>query len=267
MDSTKEMVYKKWIIRGVSAFVALIIILLINPFVIVHAGQRGVVLNWGAVSGRVMGEGLHLKIPIMQKIEKINVQTVKYEAQSSAYSKDLQTVTALVALNYHVNPEGVNTLFQQIGKEYEVRIIDPAIQESIKAVSAKFTAQELIEQREQVKEEIKVSLAERLTPTNIIVDEFSIVNFDFSDSYEQAVEAKQVAQQNALKAENDLQRIKVEAEARVAEAQGEAEAIRIQAQAITQQGGEDYVKLKWIEKWNGQMPTYSLGESIPLINL
>lgn len=259
---------KKWIIRGVSAIVALIVITIINPFVTIGAGHRGVVLNWGAVSGTVLGEGLHMRIPVVQHVVKINVQTVKMEVKASAYSKDLQTVDALLALNYHVNPEGVNKLYQTIGTDYEARVISPAVQESVKAVTAKYTAQELVEKRAEVKDAIKLSLVDRLSPDNITTDELSIVNFDFSDQYEAAVEGKQKAQQDALKAENDLKRVQFEADQRVAQAKAEAEAIRIQAQAITQQGGAEYVNLKAVEKWDGHLPTQMIPNgSVPFLHL
>jgi regulator of protease activity HflC (stomatin/prohibitin superfamily) len=142
------------------------------------------------------------------------------------------------------------------------------VQESVKAATAQFTAQELIELRPKVKDEIRRHLAERLHARHIVADDFSIVNFDFSDSYEQSVEAKQVAQQNALKAENDLRRIRVEAEQRIAQATAEAEAIRIQAEAIRSQGGSEYVQLQAIAKWDGHLPEQFVpGSAIPFLNL
>lgn len=257
--------------QGVGIGLAILFVVLffiINPFVIVPAGERGVVLNWGAVSGETMGEGLHWRTPIVQSVKKLDVKVQKEEVDSSAASKDLQTVTAKVALNYHLDPEKVNVLWQNIGSDYKVRIIDPAIQEAVKAATAKYTAEELITKREIVKDDIKNSLKERLTKEFINVDEFSIVNFNFSDSFNQAIEAKQTAVQQALKAENDLKRIKVEAEQKVAQAKAEAEAIRIQAQAVTQQGGKDYVQLKAIEKWSGQLPTSMIpGGTVPFLDL
>ena len=246
----------------------LVLILFLGTFKIVGAGNRGVMLTLGAVSDRSLGEGLHFKLPIIQKIVVLDVKTVKYEATVLAYSKDIQTVDAILALNYHIDKDRANKVYQEIGKDYESRIINPAMQESLKAVSAKYTAQELIEKREVVKDEIKAQLAEILAVRNIMVDELSIVNFDFSADFEKAVEAKQVAQQSALKAENDLKRIKTEAEQRVASAEAEARAIQIQAQAITQQGGKEYVNLKWVEKWTGQLPTYVMGTDVnALLNL
>lgn len=245
-----------------------VLLLVFSTFVIVPAGHRGVVLTFGAVSGKVFEEGLHVIIPIAQTVQIIEVRTVKLSANATAYSKDLQTVDTEIALNYHVDPVEVNTLYQEVGADYEGRIIQPAIQESIKEVSANYTAQELIEERAKVKDEITKTLASRLSSKYLKLDEFSITNFSFSEAYEKAVEEKQVAQQNALKAENDLKRIQVEATQRVAQATAEAEAIKIQAQAITQQGGKEYVSLKWVEKWDGKLPTTSLGGSAtPLINI
>ncbi|OIO17548.1 HflC protein [Candidatus Kuenenbacteria bacterium CG11_big_fil_rev_8_21_14_0_20_37_9] len=247
----------------VTVFVIFIMFLILNPFVKISAGERGVILNWGAVSDSIMDEGLHLIVPIMQKIVQLDVKTEKHEVQVLTYSKDIQTVDATVALNYHLDPNTVNKLWQEIGKDYESRIIDPSIQESVKAATAMFTAQELVEQRPKVKEEIKKQLFERLNGRHIIVDDFSIVNFDFSEEYERAVERKQVAQQEALTAKNKLEQVKMEAEQRVTQATAEAEAIKIQAEAITQQGGRDYVNLKWIEAWSkggSHVPQFITGE-------
>jgi regulator of protease activity HflC (stomatin/prohibitin superfamily) len=257
---------KKIFIKFVVGLV--VVWFLFSTFVIISAGHRGVVLNFGAVSGKVLNEGIHFVIPIVQSVQKIEVRTTKLDIKAAAYSKDLQTVETEIALNYHVDPLAVNALYQQIGMDYESRIIQPAVQESVKSVTANFTAQELIERRSSVKEQITLSLAERLVREHLVVDELSITNFDFSDSYEQAVEAKQVAQQQVLKADNELQRIKIEAEQKIATAKAEAESIRIQAEAITQQGGKEYVNMKWVEKWDGKLPTTSLGNgATPLVNL
>jgi regulator of protease activity HflC (stomatin/prohibitin superfamily) len=254
---------------------ALILLAALWPFVQVDAGHAGVVLNWGAASGTVWQPGLHVRVPLMQKVAVIDTRTVKHEVQALSYSKDIQTVDAKVALDYHVDADSVNYVYQNIGRDYEVRVVDPSIQESVKAATAKFTAQELIEQRPKVKDEIKAQLVERLSPKHLIVDDFSIINFDFSTAYEQAIDAKQVAQQKALQAENDLKRIEIEKEQRIAQAQGEAEAIKIQAEAINNQGGANYVQIKAldvqakaIEKWNGKLPDQFVpGSALPFINL
>lgn len=258
----------KFVKTVVTLFIVFVAIGILNPFVMVGAGERGVVLTWGAVGDKVLGEGLHVIVPVMQKVAITDVRTKKHEVQAVAYSKDLQTVDTVIALNYHPNVDAVNKLYQEIGSDFEVRIIDPAIQESVKATTALFAAQELIEQRPKVKDEIKKQLFDRLNNKYIIIDDFSIVNFDFSATYEKAVEQKQVAQQEALKAENDLKTVKIEAEQRIAQAEAEAKAIQIQAQAVTQQGGKDYVQLKAIEKWNGQLPQNMIpGGTVPFLDL
>lgn len=258
----------KWIVYGAGLVVVLLLVSAVNPFVVINAGHRGVVLEFGAVGDKVLDEGLQWRIPVVQKIIEIDVKTQKLEQQAIAYSKDIQQVDTTIALNYHLDADAVNKLYQEIGQAYGEKVIDPAIQESVKAAIAKFTAQELVEQRPKVKEEIKAQMLERLSNRHILVEDFSIVSFDFSDSYEKAVEEKQVAQQLALKAENELKRIQIEAEQRIAQARAEAEAIRIQAQAVTQQGGRDYVQLKAIEKWDGKLPAQMIpSSSVPFIDL
>jgi len=256
-------------VMAVVGLIGLIVVLANNPIVIIGAGDRGVVLNWGRATDDVMEPGMNLRVPFQQAVVRYDVQTRKHEVKAAAYSKDIQNVEAIVALNYHLDPTTVAALHREIGKNFEPKIIDPAVQEAVKAATAKFTAQELIERREAVKEAIRTHLTERLGSRHFIVDDFSIVNFEFSDVYEQAVEAKQVAQQNALKAENDLIRIKTEAEQKVASATAEATTIRIQAEAIREQGGEEYVKLQAIKAWEkggAQMPQYLMpGAYLPFI--
>ena len=254
------------IVSGV--ILAIILLIVFNPFVIIDAGERGVVLNWGSVSDTILGEGLSFRIPIRQSIKHLDIKIQKEEVDASAASKDLQTVSAKIALNYHLEADKVNKLWQSVGPDYKIRIIDPAIQEALKATTAKYTAEELITKRQEVKEVAKLLLTERLVKEFIIVDELSIVDFDFSQSFNSAIEAKVTAEQNALAAKNKLEQVKFEAEQRISQARGEAEAIRIQAQAITQQGGKDYVQLKAIEKWSGNLPQTMLPNAVvPFLNL
>lgn len=260
---------KPKVIAGlVISFFAFVVLLIINPIASVPAGHRGVVLEWNAVSGEVLGEGIHWLTPFKQDLQLVNVQIQKEQVTASAASKDLQTVTTEVALNYHIQAEKVNAIWQEFSGEQKSRVVDPSIQESVKAIMAKFTAEELITKREQVKEETKLALSEKLAQYHITVDDLSIVNFDFSASFNDAIEAKVTAEQNALASKNKLEQVKYEADQRVAEARGEAEAIKIQAAAIQNQGGAEYVNLKAIEKWNGQLPTYMTeGAPLPFINV
>ncbi len=252
----------------VIGFVCLILFLVLNPVVMISAGERGVITHWGAVEDRILGEGIHWITPISRDVKKFDVKTQKDEVDVAAASKDLQTVSSTIALNYHLDAGNVNKLFQNIGKDYKARIIDPAIQEALKAATAQFTADELITKREQVKNVAKENLKLRLAEEYIIVDELSIVNFDFSDSFNSAIEQKVTAEQNALAAKNKLEQVKFEAEQRIEQAKAEAEAIKIQAQAITQQGGQSYVDLKAVEKWDGKLPTYMMPNSaLPFLNV
>lgn len=242
--------------------------LLLNPFVIVSAGERGVVLNWGKVSDTVLDEGIHWRTPFSQSIEKMDVTINKEEAESNAASKDLQSVTAKVALNYHVRPEKANVVYQNYRQGYGERLLMPAIQEVIKSVTARYTAEELVTKRESVKDDMVKLLKERIEAQNIIVDNISITNFEFSGQFNAAIESKQTAVQNALKAKNELETVKIEAEKRVTEAKAEAEAIRIQAEAIMQQGGDNYVQMKAIERWDGKLPAQMIpGATVPFINV
>lgn len=250
---------------------AIILVVAVTPFKIITAGERGVVLRLGAVN-RTMSEGFNWKVPFIESVKVLDVRTQKEQVQASAASKDLQTVTAVVALNFHLDPESVSSLWKNIGSEFKSRIIDPAIQESVKAATAKYTAEELITKREQVKDEMRASLINRLAKEFIVVDEVSIVNFDFASEFNKTIEQKQVAVQQALKAENDLRRIKIEAEQRVAQAEAEAKAILLQSNAAN---NEKYVALKALEvqmefakHWDGKLPTQMVpGGALPFINV
>ncbi len=248
---------------------ALIVILMLNPFVMIGAGERGVVLNFGAVQPKVLDEGLHLRVPIMQTVVKVDVKVHKSQVDAESVSKDLQDTKSIIAVNYHVSPAKANWVYQNIGREYKERIIDPTVQEVVKAVTAKYTAVELITQRERVRDEIKNLLKERLMAYSVIVDDFSIVNFTFSKQFAHAIEEKQTAEQLALKAQRDLERIKIEAEQKITQARAEAEALRLQKENVT----PELVKLrqieatlKAIEKWNGQLPRVTAG-ALPFVDV
>jgi regulator of protease activity HflC (stomatin/prohibitin superfamily) len=249
--------------------IAIIALLFMNPFVIVGAGERGVVLNFGAVQDKVLDEGLHFRIPIMQKVIKVDVRIHKSQTDAESVSKDLQDTKSTIAVNYHVSPEKVNKIYQDIGTAYKERIIDPAVQEVVKAITARYTAVELITQREKIRSEIKDLLKQRLVVYDILVDDFSIVNFRFSQQFEQAIEAKQTAEQLALKAQRDLERIKIEADQKVASAKAEAESLRLQKENVTPQLiklRQIEASIKAIEKWDGHLPKINSG-AVPFIDI
>lgn len=242
--------YKKFIKIGIIAVVCLLV--LSQTFTIVSAGHTGVVVTLGAVGDGIMTEGIHIKIPFIQTIVQIDNRTQKVEVEGSASSKDLQLISYVVAVNYKINNDYSNQLYKTVGKNYESIIIQPAVQESIKAVTARFTAEELITKRQEVSDQIKVALSEKINAYGLTVEIFNIVNFDFSEEFNKAVEAKQTAQQQALKAEQDLLRIKVEAEQKIEQAKGEAESIKIIQETLA--SAPQYIEyIKW-NKWNGEMP-------------
>lgn len=242
---------KKLIAIGVLAVLA--IILAASSLSVVGAGNTGVVVTLGAVSDNVLSEGIHLKAPFVQNVVQINNRTQKIETDGSASSKDLQIISYVVAVNYRVDHNSSASLYKNIGKNYESVIITPAIQESIKAVTARYTAEELITKRQDVSTQIKDALSEKISEYGIEVEIFNIINFDFSEEFNAAVEAKQTAQQNALKAEQDLSRIEIEAEQKVTQAEAEAKSIKMIQDALS--ASPDYVEyIKW-NKWDGKLPT------------
>lgn len=248
-------------------FLAVVIANATNFFAIVSPGERGVLLEVGKVKD-VYRPGLHFQIPIINRVILIDVKTQKVEEAVNAASKDLQLIDGVIALNYHIDPGEVDKLYEEVGLLYNEKIINPAIQESVKAATAKYTAEALITERPKVKIDIVKELEDRLGNYSIIVEDVSIVNFDFSEEFNRAIEAKQTAEQNALKAQNDLKRIEIEAKQVIESAKAEAESIRIQGEALRE--NQDLVKLKMVEKWNGQMPLYYMigGETAqPLIQL
>ncbi len=245
-------------------FIIILLVLVFGSVGTIGAGERGVLLRFGAVQDRVIGEGLFFKIPVIDRVQKMDVKIQKDEVPASASSKDLQIVTSRVAINYNLLPDSVNKVWQEVGTDYNQRIIAPAIQEAVKAVTARFTAEELIIKREIVKEEIKENLLNRLSIHHIAVVELNITSFDFSPAFNEAIEAKVTAEQLKLKAERDLERIKIEAEQRVIEAEARAKSIQIEAEALS--FNPKVVELRWIEKWNGEAPMY-WGNASPFIGL
>ena len=240
-----------------AAYVFVALAIVFNIYAIVPSGYKGVLVSLGKVENTQIAEGWAFKIPFIQAIIPVSIQTQKYEASASAASKDLQIVSTKVALNFHLDSTRVNEIYQKYTMDYGNTIIAPAIQESVKASTAQYAAEKLITNRALVKDAIEDSLKTRLSNYGIIVETISITDFDFSPEFNAAIEAKVTAEQNALKAENDLKRIKIEAEQRVTQATAEAEAIKIQAQALLQ--NSQLIQLEWVKKWDGHMPTTVLG--------
>lgn len=256
------------IIKLLMYLIPTIIILAIiaDSFVIVPAGFKGVKLHFGAVVG-VLDEGIHFVIPFVQEVIKMETRTRKYQSDADSASKDLQSVTTTIALNYRLDAGQVGKIYSILGtiESTENRIIIPAIEEGVKASTAQFTAEELITKRPEVKTQISETLKERLKDYGIIVETVSIVNFQFSEQFDKAIESKVTAEQEALTAQRVLERVKFEAQQKIESAKGESEAkvklAEAEAKAIELQGkalreNPEVVNLRWIEKWNGIMPVY-----------
>ncbi len=250
---------------GLGLIGLMVLITLWGSFYTVTSGERGLVLRFGQVQ-EVVTDGLHFKLPMIESVRIVDVRTQKAASPANAGTRDLQSVTTEVSVNYHLDGDTLADTYTRVGLDVESKIIAPRIQEIVKSVVARFSAEELLTKREDVKTEISAGLRNSLASYNIKVEDIQITNFSFSHSFDAAIEAKQTAEQNALKAKNDLERIKVEAQQKIAMAEAEARTIQIQAQAIKEQGGAEYVQLKAIEKWNGELPQVSSG-AVPFINL
>jgi len=244
------------------------LIVFMGSYFVIDAGERGVVLRFGAVN-RVVAEGLHFKMPLMEDIVKMSVRVQKNTTKTEAASRDLQVVHTTMVLNYNLQAEKVGEVYKSLGLGFSEKIIDPVIQESFKAASARYTAEELISKREALKTEVRNFLKDRLAPFGINVVELSITDFEFSQEFNKAIESKQTAEQHALRAKRDLDRIRVEAQQKIATAQADAEALRLQRQVIS----PDLVKLrqidaqiKAIEKWDGKLPNVT-GGAVPFIQV
>ena len=234
----------------------------------VPAGSRGVVLQFGAVTGEAKPEGLYVVTPFVNSVELMDVQVHKHATKAGAASKDLQNVATEIALNYRIAPEQAPQVYRSLRRDYETRIIDPSVQEAVKSITARYDAVELVTERATVRGAIEEVLRGRLGKHGILLDQLSITDFAFDADFAKAIENKMVAAQNVLTAENELRTVKVEAEKRVAQADGEAKAIRIQVEAINMQGGQNYIALKSIEKWDGSVPTYMGGNApIPFLQV
>ena len=249
-SSTKK--NKEFYIAVQLALVIVVLAILSRFFIIVNAGERGVLMQFGKVQEQVLGEGIHVIVPTVYTVKKLSVRVQKQESSAEASSKDLQDVFTDVALNWHIIPEKANAIFQQIGDERQVvdRIIDPAVQEVLKAVMAKYTAEEIITKRGEVKAAVDDYLTLRLVTYHIAVDDISLVHVHFSERFSEAVEAKQIAEQEAKRGEFLALKAVKQAEAKVNLAKGEAEVQRLLRDNLT----PELLERQAIEKWDGKLP-------------
>lgn len=267
-------------LKGIKIGAALIVAvpLILSSFTIVPAGHTGVILTLGKVSSSSFSEGFHLKIPFIQRVEAMSNKIQVYETPASAVSKDLQTVSSSIAVNYKLISDKCPDMYKGCSGDYQTVLIAPALQESMKSVTAKYTAEQLITERASVGDEVKASLDTKLNGYGIYIEKFNIVNFDFSQEFNNAIEAKQVAEQNLLKTRTEQEQAIVIAEAnakqKVIAANADAEAILAKAQAqadanklLEESLSEKVIAYKQIDKWDGVMPKVTSGGNGMLINV
>ena len=258
--------------------VILAVIFLGSSFVVIPAGHTGVALTFGKVEDVVLQEGLHFKVPFVQKIVVVDNRIVKLDVNTEAFSKDLQTINTVVAVNYHVGKENSQTLYKNVGMGFEEVLITPAVNEVLKAVTAKYTAVELVSSRAEVSMLLDEGLNEKMNAYGIFINELNIINWDFSEEYINAVEAKQVAEQNLIKTRTEQEQALViantEAQKRVIAAEAEANEIKVLAQAnaesnriITESISELLIKYQTVSKWDGKLPTVMSGSDNMLIDI
>ena len=263
---------------GLILVVVFAVIFLSSSFVVIPAGHTGVALTFGKVEDNVLQEGLHFKVPFVQKIVVVDNRIVKLDVNTEAFSKDLQTITTVVAVNYHVGKESSQTVYKNVGMGFEDVLITPAVNEVLKAVTAKYTAVELVSSRAEVSMLLDEGLNEKLNNYGIFINELNIINWDFSEEYINAVEAKQVAEQNLIKTRTEQEQALViantEAQKRVIAAEAEANEIKVLAEAnaesnriLTESISELLIRYQTVSKWDGKLPTVMSGSDNMLIDI
>jgi len=259
MDFENKKKFTKKIIIGFICFIitVVVILLIFSSFTVIDAGHTGVVVRLGKVSDNVLNEGFHFKLPIITNIVKIDNRVIKTEVESNSASKDLQSISSKVSVNYRVNTNSSAKIYKNVGNNFETVIVNPAIHECMKSVTAKYNAEELITKRAIVSSEMEKEISQKINPYGLNIEVFNIIDFDFSEEFSKAIEAKQTAQQQALKAEQDLARIKVEASQTVEKAKAESEAYQLKNQQLT----DKVIMMEFVEKWDGKLPAVTSGGS------
>ena len=260
-------VFDKTKLGVLAGAVLFTVVLIFESFTVVPGGYVGVQVTLGKINPEALQEGAQLVNPI-STVRNVDVRLQRAELKgASAGTKDLQQVHTDIVVNFRLSGPKVPHIYKEFGLNVDEKVLGPAINEAFKAVTAKYNSEELITKRDEVSMAITQHIKDKVAQFDIAVTNVSLVNFGFSKNYQDAIEAKVTATQAKLKAEQDLERIKVEAASRIAQAEGEAKAIAIQAQAIQSNGGQQYVQLQWIEKWDGKLPNTMLGNGTPFVNV
>ena len=248
------------------ALLALVVVITVfSSFYTIKSTERGVLSTFGKISPGVIDDGLHVKIPFIQTIKKVNVQQKKFDGKENSYTRDVQTSEVQYTINYELVRENVNNLIKNVGDDYHNRIVVPFIRSAMKEAFGNFAATEIVENRDAVRREIESTLRHTLDSNYFLNIQFQLVDIDFDDDFENAIKEKQVAEQQALKAKNVTIQIEEQAKQTKIRAEADAEAIRIKAKAL--ESNPKLVEYEAVQKWDGKMPQYMMGNSLPLINL
>ncbi len=246
---------------------ALIVVFIVicNPIAIVGVGERGVKVTLGRVSPESYSEGIHLITPFISKIKTMNVKTQKDNIVTSVYTKDIQQAKISYVVNYNLQPENAHKMYREVGMLYRDTILMPVVEGVIKDVIGKWNAQDLVANREEATNDILEKLVIQMKDKYINVTGFQIININYSDVFERAIESKVTAEQEALKAKNKTVQIQEEAKQKLISAEAEAKSMSIRAHALTQ--NKALVQYEAVQKWDGKLPSYMMGDSVPFINL
>ncbi len=254
---------KKKKIIFIVIIIIFILIVILNCSKTIPTGFVGIKTRFGKAQDGIIQEGLHFTVPFIERIEKIDCRTKKIESYSEASTKDLQTVSASIAVNYNVNKDAANKLYREIGTDYENIIIAPAILESIKSAMAGYTAEELITKRSEISNQMQTSLTEKIADRGFTITEFNITNIDFSEQYDLAIENKAVKQQEVVTAQAELEKQQIQNEKEISIAEKDAKVMELQNSQITENTlklKELEVQEKMVERWNGVLPNTVVGE-------
>ncbi len=269
-SENKEKEVEKMGKNGLAGIVTVIIlfvvaVLMCNPIVVVGVGERGVKVTLGKVSPESLGEGMHFIMPYVQKIAKMDVKTQKYGTQTQVYTKDIQQAKISYVVNYNLLADSAFRMYQEVGMDYVSKVINPVLEGTIKDVIGKWNAQDLVANREEATNDILIKLRDQLSQRYVNVSGFQIVDINYSEVFERAIESKVTAEQDALKAKNKTVQIEEEARQKVISAEAEAKSMSIRANALTQ--NKALVEYEAVQKWNGILPQYMMGNSVPFVNL
>ena len=260
---TEKKQFGRYILWGFVVFLAILVFF--SSFYTIRSSERGVLSTFGKMSDDVIEDGLHMKIPFIQTIKRVNVQQKKFDGKENSYTRDVQTSEVEYTINYDLVRENVSKLMKNVGDDYHNRIVVPFIRSSMKQSFGNFAATEIVENRDAVRREIEQTLRQTLDSNYFMNVQFQITNIDFDDDFETAIKEKQVAEQNALKAKNVTIQVEEQAKQTKIKAQAEAEAMSIKAAAL--ESNPKLVNYEAVQKWDGKMPQYMLGNSVPFIDL